>query len=76
MTADPVLAAPGTRIGDLARMMIDAHIHRIIVADPVTQRPLGIVSTMDVLAALARVEQMQDATINETVHDFPLGAVR
>src|SRR5882724_10626050 len=28
MTADPVLAAPGTRIGILAHMMIDAHIHR------------------------------------------------
>ena len=76
MTADPVLAAPGARIGELARMMIDAHIHRIIVADPVTQRPLGIVSTMDILAALARVEQMQDASTRETVHDIPFGAVR
>jgi len=76
MTADPVLAAPGTGIGQLARMMIDAHIHRIIVADPVTQRPLGIVSTMDVLGAIARVDQTQDASTRETVHDVPLRAMR
>src|ERR1043165_1692912 len=28
MNKDPVLVQPGTRIGELARMMIDAHIHQ------------------------------------------------
>jgi CBS-domain-containing membrane protein len=37
--------------------MMDAHIHRIIVVDMATHRPLGIVSSMDILAAVARVEQ-------------------
>jgi len=61
MTRDPVLVSPGTRIGELARMMMDAHIHRLIVADMSTQRPLGIVSSMDILAVLARVDQMHTA---------------
>jgi CBS domain-containing protein len=59
MTKDPVLVTPGTRIGELARMMIDAHIHRVIVVDAESQRPIGIVSSMDILAVLARIDQMQ-----------------
>jgi predicted transcriptional regulator len=57
MTKDPVLVPPDTRIGDLARLMMDARIHRIIVIDTATRRPLGIVSSMDILAAVARVEE-------------------
>ncbi len=52
MTADPVTVAPGTPLPRLARMMIDAHIHRVIVVDD-QERPVGVVSTTDVLAALA-----------------------
>jgi CBS domain-containing protein len=57
MTTDPVLVGPATPIGELARMMMDAHIHRIIVADMATDRPLGIVSSMDILAAVAREDK-------------------
>jgi CBS domain-containing protein len=56
MTRDPVIVAPGTSIGDVARMMIDAHIHRVIVVD-YRGRPAGIVSATDVLAAVARAAQ-------------------
>jgi CBS domain-containing protein len=52
MTPDPVTAAPTTPIGTLARMMIDAHIHRIIVVDE-QGRPIGVVSSTDLLARLA-----------------------
>jgi CBS-domain-containing membrane protein len=52
MTRDPVTVSPGTGIGELARMMRDAHIHRVIVVDA-EQRPTGIVSSTDLLAALA-----------------------
>jgi predicted transcriptional regulator len=62
MTKDPVLVGPGTLIGELARIMMDAHIHRIIVVDMATRRPLGIVSTMDILAAVARLDQSPRAT--------------
>jgi CBS domain-containing membrane protein len=53
MTADPVTARPEVRLGELARRMLDAHIHRLIVLDE-RGRPIGIVSTTDVLAAVAR----------------------
>jgi len=56
MTKDPVLVGPGTSIGELARMMMDAHIHRVIVIDQATMRPVGIVSSTDILAAVARTE--------------------
>lgn len=45
-----------TPIRELARQMIDAHIHRIIVVDD-ENRPLGIVSSTDLLAALAYTEE-------------------
>jgi CBS domain-containing protein len=52
MTADPVTVRPATTIRTLARMMIDAHIHRIIVVDK-DHVPIGIVSATDILSALA-----------------------
>jgi CBS-domain-containing membrane protein len=52
MTADAVTVRPGTPIRTLARMMIDAHIHRIIVVND-ERWPLGIVSSTDLLAVLA-----------------------
>ncbi len=52
MTADVVTAAPQTPLPKLAQMMIDAHIHRIIVVDA-ERRPIGVVSSTDLLAALA-----------------------
>jgi CBS domain-containing protein len=52
MTPDPVMTEPETSIRVLARMMIDAHIHRVIVVDAET-KPIGIVSSTDLLAALA-----------------------
>jgi len=61
MTRDVVLVAPTTTIGTLARLMIDAHIHRVIVTDH-KGRPAGIVSSTDVLAAVARADQSKTAT--------------
>jgi CBS-domain-containing membrane protein len=53
MTHDTVTTGPDTPIADLARMMVDAHIHRIIIVDE-HNSPLGIVTSTDVLAAVAR----------------------
>ncbi len=52
MTKDPVMVTPDTPIAELARQMTDAHIHRVIVVDS-QDRPVGVVSTTDLLAALA-----------------------
>lgn len=56
MTPDPVVVTPTTTIREMARRMIDAHIHRIIVVDE-KKRPLGIVSSTDLLATLAYAEE-------------------
>jgi CBS domain-containing protein len=55
MTADPVTVPPHTSIQRLAHMMMDAHIHRLIVVDN-RERPIGIVSSTDILAAVAQAE--------------------
>jgi CBS-domain-containing membrane protein len=55
MTPDPVMARPETPISRLAQMMVDAHVHRLIIVDE-QRRPLGIVSTTDIVTAMARAE--------------------
>jgi CBS-domain-containing membrane protein len=52
MTGDVVTARPQTELAELVRTMIDAHIHRVVVVDEQC-RPVGIVSSTDILAALA-----------------------
>jgi CBS domain-containing protein len=52
MTADVVSVEPRTPLAELARMMVDAHIHRVFVLDE-GGRPMGVVSSTDILAALA-----------------------
>jgi CBS-domain-containing membrane protein len=53
MTPDPVTVAVDTPVPKLAQKMVDAHVHRIIVVDR-RNRPVGIVSSTDILAAAAR----------------------
>ncbi len=55
MSKDPVMTSPSATIVELAKLMIDAHIHRIIIVDA-KKRPVGIVSSTDVVAAVAREE--------------------
>jgi CBS-domain-containing membrane protein len=55
MTSDLVTASPEARIGELARTMLDAHVHRVIIVDE-ARRPVGIVSSTDLLAAVARAD--------------------
>jgi CBS domain-containing protein len=52
MTADSTVEA-GAPLSALARAVVDAHVHRLIVVDE-QHRPIGTVSCLDVLAALAR----------------------
>jgi CBS-domain-containing membrane protein len=56
MTTDIVTATPRTRIADLSRRMLDAHIHRVIIVDG-RDRPVGIVASTDILAAVASLEK-------------------
>jgi CBS domain-containing protein len=60
MTRDPVMARPDTPVSELARLMLDAHIHRVIVVDT-NGRPVGVVSSMDLIAAVARTDLAEAA---------------
>ncbi len=60
MTRDPVTTPPTTGIADLARKMIDAHIHRLIVVDA-ERRPIGVISSMDILGAVAYTDKVWTA---------------
>ncbi|HEY7328986.1 MAG TPA: CBS domain-containing protein [Gemmataceae bacterium] len=53
MTPDPVMVASDVLLPKLAQKMVDARVHRVIVVDR-RNRPVGIVSAMDILAAIAR----------------------
>jgi predicted transcriptional regulator len=53
MTRDVVSVTEDTPIGVVIRSMVDAHLHRVIVLDS-ARRPVGIVSTIDILAAALR----------------------
>ena len=76
MTKDPVLVAPSVKISELAHMMMDAHVHRLIVVESTTRRPIGIVSSMDILAAVSREGQAHTDEFHEapnsddTLHDM------
>jgi CBS domain-containing protein len=52
MTPDPITALTTATVRELARRMLDAHIHRVIIVDP-GHRPVGVVSSTDILAAVA-----------------------
>jgi CBS domain-containing protein len=53
MTPDPVTVTRERSIGDLARMMLEREIHRVIVVDG-EDTPLGIVTCTDLVSAMAR----------------------
>jgi CBS domain-containing protein len=52
MTRNPVMTPGTTSIQDLASIMLASHIHRIIVVDA-NHHPIGVVSSTDILAAVA-----------------------
>jgi isocitrate dehydrogenase len=54
MTPDPVTVIADTPLPELARRMVDAHVHRVVVVDR-RQRPVGLVSSTDILAGIAGV---------------------
>ena len=69
MNRNPVTTPQRTGLIELSRMMVDAHIHRIIVVDH-DDKPVGIVTSTDILAALARSDlghELQEHTHHATV---------
>jgi CBS-domain-containing membrane protein len=64
MTHDPVLARPDTGIVELARTMLAVDIHRLIVVDE-RQRPIGVVSITDMLAAVVQAGSGRRRHLND-----------
>jgi CBS-domain-containing membrane protein len=56
MTPSPLTVAPNTSIVELARLMLEAHVHRLIVVDE-DLHPIGIVTATDILAAVAHTNR-------------------
>jgi len=52
MSTDLVTVDPQLPIARVARRMIDSHVHRLVVLDE-RRRPVGLVTSTDLLAALA-----------------------
>jgi len=71
MTRDPITVCDTATIGELARKMVDVHIHRVIVVDN-CGKPIGIVSSTDVLAAVVQADPARqnpkaaDTTVSRT----------
>jgi len=63
MTPDPVTATADESVQRLARRMIDAHVHRVIIVDE-SKRPIGIVASTDILAAVCYAELEGEASPN------------
>jgi CBS domain-containing protein len=53
MTEDPLMVALGGSVIEVARLMHTAHVHRVVVVDK-DQFPVGIITSMDLLGALAQ----------------------
>jgi predicted transcriptional regulator len=53
MTASAAAVKTATPLSELAQAVVNANVHRLIVVDD-QHRPIGTVSRLDVLAALAR----------------------
>jgi CBS domain-containing protein len=53
MTRSPITVAPTASVGEVAQVMVDAHIHRVLVVVE-QERPLGVVTSTDILTAVAR----------------------
>jgi CBS domain-containing protein len=45
--------APEDSLSMAARLMHDYDVHHLLVVDPLSRRPVGILSTLDVAAAIA-----------------------
>ena len=52
MSRQVVTVPPDAPLGHVMALLLERHIHRVVVVDPLN-RPVGIVSSMDILAAVA-----------------------
>jgi CBS domain-containing protein len=51
MVTDPISVAPDTPVGDVARLLVTKHMHRVLVTDGA--KVLGLISSLDVVRLVA-----------------------
>jgi CBS domain-containing protein len=56
-----IVVAPGEPLTDAARLMHDYDVHHLLVVEPGARRPIGVVSTLDVVASIAVELEPADA---------------
>jgi CBS domain-containing protein len=52
-TQPVVVVEPGMPLRDAAREMLAHGVSHVVVADPIAQRPVGVLSTLDIAGVLA-----------------------
>jgi CBS domain-containing protein len=62
MTSGAVVADEDATIGDLAKQMSRYSVHRVVIVDD-QQRPVGIVSSTDLIAAIDRSAAFVESTL-------------
>jgi CBS domain-containing protein len=65
MTHDVVVVPASATLGEVTRKMIDARIHRAVVIDA-NGKPIGIVSSTDILAAVIRADPTRATAIDDS----------
>lgn len=54
LALEPIVSVePATRLSDAGELMLKHGVSHVVVVDPATQRPTGILSTMDLIGVLA-----------------------
>lgn len=86
-TISPVTVAPGDSLRHAAELMAESGSSHLVVAEPGTERPLGVLSTLDIAAALGgiarrpepetatRVDQLMTAPVVSAAPETPLKKV-
>jgi CBS domain-containing protein len=69
MVRNVYTAKAETRVEELARQMFKHRIHRIIITEPDSKKPIGIVTTFDLLKLMAEGSSFEDL-IEETVDSW------
>lgn len=57
MTAPPITIPPDATLPEAAARMEEHHVHRLVVVDGEDGRPIGIVSTTDLVRAMAEARE-------------------
>lgn len=70
MSTDLITTTPATLLTGVARMMFESHIHRLIVVDG-ERRPVGIVTSTDLLGAFAKSPSEPSAHSNGDLETSP-----